>query len=57
MHVRVVSGDGEAKFWLEPTIEVHKHVGYSGKQLHEIQKLIEEREDDIITTWRKHFGG
>jgi len=57
MHIHIISGDGEAKFWLEPNIEVNKYVGYSGKQLREIQKLIEEREDEIIKAWRKHFGG
>ncbi len=25
MHVHVISGDGEAKFWLEPEIELAKN--------------------------------
>ncbi len=33
MHVHVVSGDGEAKFWLEPEIELTKNYNYSRKQL------------------------
>lgn len=27
MHVHVVSGDGEAKFWLEPELELAKNYG------------------------------
>ena len=29
MHVHVVSGDGEAKFWLEPDLELAKNYGYN----------------------------
>jgi len=29
MHVHVVSGDGEAKFWLEPDLELAKNHGYN----------------------------
>jgi len=28
MHVHVTSGDGEAKFWLEPDIELAKNYHY-----------------------------
>lgn len=27
MHVHIVSGDGEAKFWLEPDLELAKYHG------------------------------
>lgn len=56
MHVHVVSGDGEAKYWLEPTIELSKCVRYSSKQLNEIQRLIEDHKDELVTAWRGHFG-
>ena len=31
MHVHVISGDGEAKYWLEPEIELAKNHRYSKK--------------------------
>ena len=37
MHVHVVSGEGEAKFWLEPEIELAKNYNYTRKQLKEIE--------------------
>jgi len=37
MHVHIVSGEGEAKFWLEPEIELAKNYNYTEKQLKEIE--------------------
>jgi len=56
MHVHVVSGDGEAKYWIEPEIELSKQIKYSNKQLNEIKTLVEEHKDEIIRAWREHFG-
>jgi len=33
MHVHVTSGDGEAKFWLEPIVSLASSQGYSKRQL------------------------
>ena len=56
MHVHVVSGDGEAKFWLEPDIELSKNYHYTRKQLKGVEKLIEEHLDELTTAWQEHFG-
>lgn len=56
MHVHVVSGDGEAKYWLEPEIELSKQTKYSNKQLNEIRTLVEDHKDEIIRAWQEHFG-
>jgi hypothetical protein len=55
MHVHVVSGDGEAKFWLEPEIELAKNHRYSRKQLKHIESLIEVRYNELISAWCQHF--
>lgn len=39
MHVHVISGDGEAKFWLEPNLDLAKNQNYSNKQIKEIEEL------------------
>jgi Domain of unknown function (DUF4160) len=57
MHVHVICSDGEAKFWLEPTIALANHYNLSAKVLNEIQKVIEERNDEICEAWKKHFPG
>ncbi len=56
MHVHVISGDGEAKYWLEPKIELSKQHKYSSKQLSEIEALVEEHKDELISAWKEHFG-
>ena len=55
MHVHIVSGDGEAKFWLKPEIELAKNFHYSPKQLKVIESLIMEHLDELINAWEKHF--
>ncbi|MEL6711034.1 MAG: DUF4160 domain-containing protein, partial [Pseudomonadota bacterium] len=39
MHVHIISGDGEAKYWLEPEIELAKNHRYTRKQLKQIESL------------------
>jgi diadenosine tetraphosphate (Ap4A) HIT family hydrolase len=57
VHVHVVSGDGEAKFWLKPEIELARNHHYSRQQLKEIESLIEVHYHELINAWREHFGG
>jgi hypothetical protein len=55
MHVHIVSGDGEAKYWLHPEIALAKNYHYSRKQLNEVKLLIEEHYDELISAWQSHF--
>lgn len=41
MHVHVVSGNGEAKYWLEPSITLARSYNYSQRQLGAIKSLVE----------------
>lgn len=56
MHVHVVSGEGEAKFWLEPDLELAKNYGYNRQQLKEIESLVEDHRDELVSAWKHHFG-
>ena len=56
MHVHVRSAEGEAKFWLEPTVALATYTGFSKKQLRELQELVEGNENVIRDAWEKHFG-
>jgi hypothetical protein len=56
MHVHVVSGDGEAKYWLEPEIMLAKSYHYSRLQLKEIKSLIEVHQNELNGAWKQHFG-
>lgn len=55
MHVHIFCPDGEAKFWLEPIICLSEHYTLSARALKELQKIVEERKDEIIRAWKKHF--
>jgi hypothetical protein len=57
-HVHLSCPDGEAKFWIEPDVALAGHSpGLSGAQLNEMQQLVEERRNDVIAAWKRHFGG
>ena len=56
MHVHVHSADGEAKFWLEPQIELALNHGLSQKQIKSAMRLVQEHEDEIREAWNTHFG-
>jgi hypothetical protein len=55
MHVHILSGDGEAKFWIAPEISLASNYGLTQKELRELEKIVQERQDEIERTWRKHF--
>ena len=57
MHVHVYCPDGEAKFWLEPTIALAHNYGLSEGQLKDVQALVEAHADECRSSWKAHFGG
>lgn len=56
MHVHVHCGSGEAKFWMEPKIELAKNYGLSNNELRTVKTLIEEHANEIRNAWHRHFG-
>lgn len=55
MHVHVQGADGEAKFWLEPTIELAMSVGLPKHQVNTALTMVKEHEDEIREAWNAHF--
>lgn len=56
MHVHAYCADGEAKFWLEPAIELAQNYNLDERQLRSAEALIKSHEGEIRAAWRKHFG-
>ena len=56
VHIHVTSPDGEAKFWLEPTIALADYYKFSDKELRELQELVEGKQNEIKSAWQKHFN-
>ena len=57
MHVHVSCGEGEAKFWLEPQLELARNYRLSRAKLREVETIIEEHENEFRAAWRNHFPG
>ena len=55
-HVHVSHPDGEAKFWLSPTVELARNIGLSSPKINEAERLVETRQQEIINAWNNHFG-
>ena len=52
----VYHANGEAKFWLEPTIELAHDYGLGPTRINVALKIVEEHQDEIRAAWAKHFG-
>ena len=56
MHIHVVSGDGEAKYWLEPKIELANNYHYSRRHLKEIESIVKGNYRELTRAWKQHFS-
>jgi len=54
-HVHVSHPDGEAKFWISPTVELARNIGLISTKIKEAERLIETRQQGIIDAWNNHF--
>ncbi|HEU4334269.1 MAG TPA: DUF4160 domain-containing protein [Candidatus Eisenbacteria bacterium] len=54
-HIHVQDRTGEAKSWIEPSIELARNYGLSKRHLTTALRLIREHEDEIHEAWRGHF--
>jgi hypothetical protein len=55
LHIHVQGSSGEAKFWLEPRVAVAENHGLSVQALNKALSLVLEHEDEIRSSWQKHF--
>lgn len=56
MHIHVRGPEGEAKFWMEPKIELAQNYGLTIRQVKAALKAIQEHRDEIREAWKAHFG-
>ena len=57
IHVHVAHPDGEAKYWLTPSVHLATSTGLSGRQLADAQAVVEAHLKEIEDAWFHHFGG
>ena len=56
MHIHVLCGRQEAKFWLEPQVELAKNSGIPEHKLNEIKRIVEKYADSFKEQFRQHIG-
>jgi hypothetical protein len=54
-HVHVQHSTGEAKYWLEPRIELAVNHGLTLRRVREAGRIVKEHEDEIRAAWQAHF--
>ena len=57
MHVHVIKEDTEAKFWLEPKVEVAYKGGFNQHEIFQIQHIVEIYADYFKKQYQLHIGG
>lgn len=57
MNVHAQCADGQAKFWLEPAVELTENYHLTDRQISSIGTLIEVHANEFRSAWIKHFGG
>ena len=55
-YIHVQAGGDQAKVWLLP-VEVAVNYGFVGRELRQIQELVEEHVDELLEAWNEHFEG
>ena len=56
MHIHVLRDDMEAKFWLEPKVELAESFGFKDHELRRIQKIVENYATKFQEQYRQHVG-
>ena len=54
-HVHISCPEGHAKFWLEPIVSLAHFHGIQARILKQLQLIVEERQNEILRAWKKHF--
>jgi hypothetical protein len=55
-HIHVRRGRNQAKFWLDPIVELAKAKGFRDHEIAEIARIVEKYRDQILDEWDKYFG-
>jgi len=48
--------NGEAKFWLAPTVHLARNSGFDARTLKKLATLVAENKDDLERVWNDYFG-
>lgn len=55
-HIHVIKAENEAKFWLEPVIELVDNYGFNSKEIKNITQIVEQYGDEFKCKFTEHIG-
>jgi len=55
VHVHMRKGGGEAKFWVEPAVDLAESCGLKVREVAEAERLVRKHKALIISKWHEHF--
>lgn len=55
-HIHVIKAENEAKFWLEPVIELVENYGFNNKEIKNITQIIEQYGDEFKCKFTEHIS-
>jgi len=56
VHIHVTKDGADAKFWLQPEVNVAYNRGFNARTLAALSAVIEEHRDEIGKAWDDHFA-
>ncbi len=54
-HVHVDRDNDSAKFWIEP-VGLVRNLGFNGHELRTIEKIIRDKQSELLEAWHDWFG-
>ena len=56
VHIHVTKDGADAKFWVQPAVELAYNRGFNARVLRELASIVAERREEIERAWHDHFG-
>lgn len=56
VHIHVDSAEGDAKFWLQPSVTLAESYGFDARTLRELKRVVEDNADLIERAWNEYFN-
>ena len=56
MHIHILHGANDAKFWLEPHVELAENNGIAEERLSKIKKIVENNANRFKEQFKEHIG-
>jgi hypothetical protein len=55
VHIHVLKGGAEAKFWLQPEVDVAYNSGFNARTLAMLSRIVADRSAEIESAWHDYF--